>query len=137
VLVAYGNQFLGFVLYVQQGRLIYEAVSRPAGFKFSAPLAAGVRRLAYRHAMTERPWRGGGQLIVDGAPAASQDYGRAIFGRSMQGLQIGRNTAGPVSHAYVQPFNFTGVIRKVKIRLETSPYTEAERDRFNEMLKAR
>jgi hypothetical protein len=135
VLVAYGNQFMGFVLYVRQGRLHYEAASRPAGVRFSAPLAAGARRLGFRQTLTERPWRGGGELLVDGKTAASLAYERAMFGKSMQGLQIGRNIAGPVSHAYAQPFRFTGAIRRVRIRLDVSPYTPAEIGRFHAGLK--
>ena len=135
VLLAYGNLFLGFVLYVSDGQLHYEAVCRPKSFAVRGPVRPGARQLSFEQTLTERPWRGGGRLLVDGQAVASLDYPRALIGRPMQGLQIGANDDAPVSRAYPQPFSFTGKIERVRIRLDTSPYSETEIQRFNDAFR--
>jgi hypothetical protein len=137
VLVAYGNQFLGFVLYVKRGRLYYEATSHPHSHRMAAPLPRGATRISYEQTMTERPWRGRGALLVDGRQLVDLGYERAIFGRPPQGLEIGANGLGPVSRLYAQPFRFSGTIARVKIHLDTSPYSEAEIGRFMDVLSGR
>lgn len=135
VLLAYGNLFLGFVLYVKAGRVHYEAVSRPKTLTLSGPAHAGARRIVFEQALTARPWTGGGALSVDGRTAASADWPRALMGRPMQGMQIGRNDQAQVSGAYDQPFAFTGRIERVRVRLDTSPYTPAEIQSFDDAFR--
>jgi arylsulfatase len=126
VLYASGNMFLGSVLYVQGGRLVHEFSAMPHVVRTSTPAPVGVTRLTVRHALTSRPWQGTVELIGDDRRLVLQHHEPLLFGRPMQGLQIGRNGAVPVSRAYQRPFAFTGAIRSLIVNLDTSPYTDDE-----------
>jgi arylsulfatase len=126
VLYASGNMFLGCALYLQRGRLIHEFSAKPFSIRTSAPAPIGASRLGVRHEVTSRPWQGTVELLGDGRRIAMEPHEPLLFGRPMQGLQIGRNGSVPVSGAYQRPFAFTGVIQSLTIEVDTSPYAPAE-----------
>jgi len=126
VLFAYGNMFLGVVLYVHDGQLIYEAAATPHTIKMQARLAEGATHIRFTHTLTARPWRGVNELFVDSVRVAAHEPDHFFFGRPMQGLQIGRNDAVPVSNAYTAPDPYSGVIRRVVVTLDNSPYSDEE-----------
>lgn len=126
VLFAFGNLFLGHVLYLRDGRLVHEMVSRPRAMRTEARAPIGATRIQLTHRLNARPWRGAVALIADGRTLVDQAHERVVFGRVMQGLQIGRNGSAPVSNAYGRPFAFSGAILRVTIDLDTSPYSSAE-----------
>lgn len=126
VVYAYGNMFLGCVLFIQDGRLVHEFSCMPKSLRTSAPAPVGATRLLVRHELTSRPWQGTLELAADGRRISLEHYEPLLFGRAMQGLQIGRNGSAPVSRAYQRPFAFTGELQTVRIDLDTSAYSPEE-----------
>ncbi|QGZ96160.1 arylsulfatase [Terricaulis silvestris] len=126
VLLASGNVFLGCVLYLQGGKLVHEFSCLPRSLRTEAPAPVGASRIVLRHEVTSRPWQGLVELFADDRSLIRQHHEPLLFGRAMQGLQIGRNGSTPTSKAYERPFEFRGAIRSVIIDLDNSPYTPEE-----------
>jgi arylsulfatase len=132
VLFAYGNMFLGCVAFIRGGQLHYEYRSWPNRVhRISTSVRPGVNSIGVNHQLTARPWAGVTTLLVNGQPAAELGSNQWPFGRTFQGLQIGKNEGVPVSDLYDAPFAFSGVIRRVRISLDNSAYTPADIARAN------
>jgi arylsulfatase len=129
VLVAYGAMHFGWVLYVQDGRLVYETAVHPFRQKLVAEsrLPAGLLTVSYRQTMIARPFAGAGALYLGDAQLTAMNYGdKVLYGAEYQGLEIGSNHACPVSDAYAAPFSFAGQIRRVRIECDPTPFTAQE-----------
>lgn len=129
VLACAGGEFGGWSLFLKDGKLHYVhnflkvehfAVSSPK------PVSAGKHALAVRFVPTGshlKPdyFTGDVALSVDGENVAELK-GIKVAGQysamTGYGLQIGRNTATPVSHDYKTPFAFTGTIERVTVELK-------------------
>lgn len=132
VLFAYGNMFLGCAAFIQRGRLHYEYRSWPNRVhRISANVRPGVDTIRIDHQLTARPWVGVTTISVNEDVVAELASDRWPFGRTFQGLQIGQNVGVPVSSGYNAPFAFTGIIQRVRISLDNSPYTPQEINRAN------
>src|SRR5262249_1049251 len=66
-LVAYGSRFYGYVLYVQDGHLVYEIGLAPRAHRLRSErkLPAGRCQVRFEMEMVERPLRGVGRLLAD------------------------------------------------------------------------
>ncbi len=126
VLFAFGNLFLGHVLYLQEGRLVHEIACAPRVLQTIGPAPRGARLITVTHGFQQRPRSGFIALSADGDEIARRDFDVLAFGMPKQGLQFGRNDAVPASHAFEAPFDFTGRIRRVAIDLDTSAFSEEE-----------
>jgi arylsulfatase A-like enzyme len=120
VLLASGTRFAGYVLYVQDGRLVYEyAYSERVRHtvRSEAPVPAGRRALGYEFAKTG-PRRGRGTLLVDGRPVGTLELPRTWPVHAVSGgVLCGRDGGSPVSDAYACPFPFTGTLHRVVVEL--------------------
>ena len=126
VLVAYGNLFTGYVLYIKDGLLVYETSVHPLAtiMRSAAPVPVGRSTVKYVQKMMKRPFEGSGALFIDDKQVASLDS--VLFGAAYQGLDVGRNGACPVSLNYDAPFPFKGRIAKATIEYDTSQWTAEE-----------
>jgi arylsulfatase len=137
VLVAYGSIHWGFVLYVQDNRLVYEFSLRPYSKRMVSdiPMPTGKLTVKYVQTMVDRPFKGKGALFIGDRQVAEMASDRMLFGTSYEGMEIGRDAAAPVSRAYQQPFAFKGHIEKVSIDLDISPPSPDEMKRFMQLIQ--
>lgn len=135
VLIAHGDATSGYSLYLQDGHLVHDLnvgglhqILRSIG-----PVPAGRHRLGFRMQLGPMvltpplpnagrvpvPSSRRGTLLVDDAPVGEILF-KAGFNTliSWSGLDIGRDRASPVSH-YVAPFEFSGRLFKVTVRLQS------------------
>jgi arylsulfatase len=135
VLVAAGGIVGGYTLYIKDRKPVYEYNwFTQARYKVtgSGKLPAGPCTV-----QMEFKYDGGGlgkggivTLLVNGKPAGSGRVEKTEFGRfsADETFDIGCDTGSPVSADYQSPFPFTGVLKKVEIRLENEQLTVDEKD---------
>jgi arylsulfatase A-like enzyme len=131
VLACSGGEFGGWSLYIKGGKLFYThnyLKLQEYTVGSATPVPAGKHELSVQFNPTganKKPdyFTGDVVLSIDGKPVGqlkdikvAGQYS-AITG---YGLQIGRNTATPVSHSYSPPFAFTGNLEKVTIDMRPS-----------------
>lgn len=134
VLIAHGDATSGYSLYLQGGHLVHDL--NVGGLhqilRSSAPVPAGRHRLSFRMQLGPMvltpplpsvgrvvvPSSRRGTLLIDDVPVGETVF-KAGFNTliSWSGLDIGRDRASPVSH-YAAPFEFTGRLFKVTVRLQ-------------------
>ena len=125
VLIAHGSRFAGYVLYVKDGRLVFEypysltarhtVVSHTAVPRGSrVALGYELRRTGVR--------RGRGTLLIDGKAVGSVDIPKTwpTHGTTA-GVTCGHDVGASVSDAYTPPFAFTGTIHHVIVELRDDP----------------
>jgi arylsulfatase len=120
VLLAMGTRFAGYVLYVMDGRLVYEYVYSQAvryTVRSDRLVPRGASTLRFEFARTG-PRRGQGALVIDGQRVGRIDMPETwpVHG-TCGGLFCGRDGGAPVSDVYTPPFAFTGSIRRVVVEL--------------------
>jgi arylsulfatase len=135
VLLASGTGFGGYVLYVKDGRLVYEYVYTDHlryVIRSDAPVPIGPSSLRVEFMKTGQN-RGTGALLVDGRRVGSVEMPKTwpVTGIS-GGLVCGRDDGSPVSEAYRPPFTFTGTIHRVVVELSG----DGERDQVVEYRSA-
>ena len=117
VIVAAGGRAGGYVLYVQDGRLIHEYVgpARRWILESTEALPEGRHQLAFefrKHAHRA----GTGLLKCDGRVIGSIEMSDMWpLSPTGGGLHCGYDDAGPCSERYTQPYVFTGTIHSVTI----------------------
>ncbi|MFN8625951.1 MAG: arylsulfatase [Candidatus Binatia bacterium] len=130
VIIAEGGRFGGFSLYVKDGRLVYENNTFGqfhTALTSAQPLPPGQVQVVFDFVADAAPSSpmvsaasGLGRLSVNGKPVAEgrfEHYG--VFQSSIyEPLDIGRDSASPVSAAYESPYAFTGTIEQVRIDLQ-------------------
>lgn len=121
VLLASGSRFAGYVLYVKDGRLVYEYVYSPAvrhAIRSQAAVPTGPSVLRYEFRRTG-PRRGRGTLSIDGRAVGSVEIPKTwpVHGTTA-GVTCGRDVGAAVSDAYAAPFPFTGTLRRVVVELQ-------------------
>jgi arylsulfatase len=120
-LVSRGSLNSGFVLYVKDGRCVfdYNAFHDHTVVAAESPLAAGERRIGL--AVERRPDASGQvTLSVDGEAVARGVIPRMLMIISSLGMDFGRSPR-PVSDGYPPPFAYPGVIRCVSFELPPLP----------------
>lgn len=132
VLVASGSRHAGYALFVGDGRLNYEYSLSPWSERITAnvPLRAGANIVRFRQKMTRRPFEGGGELIVNGAPAGSRRWEQALFSPGYDGFSIGSDAGNQVSRAYRGSSPYPGRIRRVTIAVDNRPLGPREINEF-------
>jgi arylsulfatase len=132
VLLAYGNLYFGWVLYVKDERLVYEFSNMPFGASFVSDQKIPVGRceLRYEQEMRRRPFDGVGRMFIGEAKVAQFELPTFAFGVAYQGLEVGRNGATPVSRSYAAPFAFRGRLIECILDYDVSPYNDSEMQRI-------
>jgi arylsulfatase A-like enzyme len=121
VLLAAGSRFGGYVLYVQDGRLLYEYVysrDRRQVIRSDRRLPTG-RRLTLRYEFQKTgPRRGRGSLFIDQDLVGTVEIPRTWpLYATTGGLFCGRDGGTRVGEGYRGPFPFTGSIHRVIVEL--------------------
>jgi len=129
VLLAFGSALAGYVLYVQDARLIYEFVFSPRVkhvIRSSFPVKPGRSSFRFDFA-AGRNGGGHGLLYIDDAPVGKTKIPRTWPLRAAQaGLTCGRDKGLAVSAAYQSPFPFRGTIHSVTVKLGDEVKSEAQ-----------
>ncbi|MCQ3804694.1 MAG: arylsulfatase [bacterium] len=122
VLVAVGDTSGGYVLYLSDGRLVFEycylgdrqTVASPPG-----SISPGSTELAFRFERTG-DYRGTGRLESDGVVLCEQSMSDMARGMISWGsLSVGADTLSPVSNSYEGEFPFSGNIAQVEFNLSS------------------
>ena len=132
VLLAHGSKYSGYVLYVDDGRLVYEQSMVPWNERLEAAerLPDGPLRVRYVQTMTKRPFEGGGALFVGDRKVAEQTFARVLVATSYDGFSLGADLGNQVSTRYRGPNPFQGTIVRARITVDASPSTALETMRF-------
>ncbi|MBV8684465.1 MAG: arylsulfatase [Caulobacteraceae bacterium] len=114
-LVSRGSLNSGFVIYIKDGRCVFDYNAFHDHSIVSAPIAPGDRRIEL---VVERQMDGTGaaELLIDGASCAKGVIARMLLIVSSLGMDIGRSPR-PVSPDYAPPFVYPGLIRSVAFDL--------------------
>jgi arylsulfatase A-like enzyme len=118
-IVACGDRFSGYVLYVRDGRLVhdYNAAGTHHVVRSTVEVPMGPARLEYRFTRTG-DLRGTGELWIDGRPAGSIELPRTLgVHDSPAGLNVGRTRLSAIAEDYAAPFPFDGTIERVQFTL--------------------
>ncbi len=132
VLLAHGSKHAGYVLYVHEGRLVYEQNMLPwtERLESAEPLPDGEAKVRYVQTMTSRPFAGGGALFVNDRKVAEHTFQGVILSTSYDGFSVGSDLGNQVSLRYRDANPFQGTIHVVRIRVDTTPYSVLETKRF-------
>ena len=132
VIMSRGSRHGGFVLYMRDGRVIYENsyLGRTRDVIATADrLAPGRRIVAFEFAGQPIPgeasrrigraeYSGAGRIFVDGKLVAEGPIARVSNPYSGSStLSVGRATNSPVTDRFAMPFPFTGSIDRVEVHL--------------------
>ncbi|MGW6455276.1 arylsulfatase [Streptomyces sp. NPDC055078] len=129
VLLSIGSRFGGLVLYVQEGKLIFEySYDDRERTKISSTSTLESHTRTVLELRFESNGTGGGvaHLLINGAIDASAEIHRTwpVAGLA-GGLHCGRDGASLVSEAYSHPFTFNGQLHHVSIVLDGSAGNDA------------
>ncbi len=119
VLLAAGNRFGGYVLFLKDRRLVYEYNFGDVRYviRSDAEVMEGRSTLRFEFAKTG-PHRGTGTLLIDGERVGVGELSETWpFMAAQAGLHCGRDDGSPVSEQYEVPFTFTGTLRRVVVEL--------------------
>jgi arylsulfatase A-like enzyme len=132
VLLAHGAKHGGYVLWVQNGRLVYEQNALPWSeiIESQEPLPDGPITVRYVQTMTARPFEGGGALYVNDRKLAEHTFTRVLLVTSYDGFSVGSDLGNQVSLRYHDANPFQGTIRRVRIDVDTTPFSPLETMRF-------
>ena len=119
VLLAAGNRFGGYTLFVKDSRLVYEYNFGEVRYviRSDAEVAAGPHAYRFEFSKTGRH-QGRGRLLIDGETVGEGDLPQTWpFVAAQAGLHCGRDDGSPVSEQYAVPFAFTGTLHRVVVEL--------------------
>jgi arylsulfatase len=119
VLLAAGNRFGGYTLFVKDGRLVYEYNFGEVRYviRSDVGIAAGPHSYRFEFSKTGRH-QGRGRLLIDGATVGEGELPQTWpFVAAQAGLHCGRDDGSPVSDQYAVPFTFTGTLHRVVVEL--------------------
>jgi arylsulfatase A-like enzyme len=127
VLLAFGSSLAGYVLYVQDSRVVHEYVFSGRVkhvVRADRPLASGRHELRYTFSK-QGAEPGIGALFIDDVPVGTAEVPRTWPNRAVQGgLTCGRDAGLEVSDAYRGPFPFTGLLHRVVVEIGDEVKTE-------------
>lgn len=122
VLIAHGNQYSGYTMYIQNNRLYYEYnnVETVYIIESNQEIPVGKSTVRFEFSKTGQ-FQGKGSLFIDDHHVGVVDMPRTLpFIISMDGLTVGRDAYLPVSKNYAEigDFAFTGKIQKIDFVLQ-------------------
>lgn len=129
VLVADGNRFGGYALYVRNNRAVYHYNyfgERHYAISSEQELPAGTVEIRVVLTPTGRN-QAKVALLVNGRPSGSGDIVTAAGTNGPGVFAVGYNAHTAVSPAYEAPFAYGEGLKHVKVRLKTAPAPQAER----------
>ena len=139
LIMTQGGRFCGYGLYLLEGKPVFHY--NLAGVE-RYEVASQDKLSPGEHVLTfDFKYDGGGvgkggqgTLSVDGKVVATTKFPRTIaFRMSLdETLDIGEDTGTPVSEDYKVPFDFTGEIEKVTIKITDHPLTDEQLQRYRE-----
>ena len=127
VLLAAGNRFGGYTLFVKGGHLVYEYNFGEVRYviRSEGSIPAGRHALRFAFAKTGRH-RGTGALSIDGRTVGAGELAETWpFFAAQAGLHCGRDEGSPVSDQYATPFAFTGTLHRVTVELADDQQLDA------------
>jgi arylsulfatase len=118
VIVALGSSLGGYVLYVHDGRLVYEynhagTVTR---IESNVDIPTGSVEVEFGFQPTDEH-RGIGVLRIGDTIVGTTEFATLPFRQSLYGLDVGRDLGLTVSNAYVGPNEFQGRLGDVTYHL--------------------
>jgi arylsulfatase A-like enzyme len=119
VVLAAGNFFGGYTLFVQGGRLHFEYNAGHTRYAVQSDrlIGAGRRALALQFAKTGH-LEGTATLLIDGTAAGAVDLtGTWPINPARSSLACGRDVGAAVSQRYRAPYRFTGTLHTVVVTL--------------------
>jgi arylsulfatase A-like enzyme len=124
VLVALGDEFGGYTLYVKDNRLVYEYNNLGTLHRIvsETELPVGAARLRFEF-RSSGFCAGIGTLYIDEQAVGQSAIKTALVLLSFEGLDIGRDTLSPASKSYADKgdFAFTGQIESVTFEIVQRP----------------
>jgi arylsulfatase A-like enzyme len=137
VLVAEGGAAGGFVLFVKDGRPIYEynfAAHERYRVAASEKLVPGPAVIRVDFKSDGGIGKGGSvALYVNDKKAGEGRVDKTILARfGNETLDVGRDEGSPVSEAYRSPFAYAGTIKKVQVQLSPSRLSASDRTRIRD-----
>jgi arylsulfatase len=120
VLIAHGDRCSGFSLYMKSGYLIhdYNLAGAHSVMRSQAPIGPGSHHVLF-HFQRDGEHRGHAELRVDGEVVASlEEMATLPMVISFEGLDVGRDAMVSVTPDYESPFDFSGRLRRVRVKLE-------------------
>jgi arylsulfatase A-like enzyme len=139
VIVSEGGSSSGFVLHVQDGKLVYHYNffdKERLNLTSNIPLPAGKSTVTMEFAYDGGGLGKGGEVVLG---INSKEVGRARMKNSVAGrfgidtFGIGSDTGSPVSNTYKPPFAFTGKIERVDIELGPRNLSPDDEKKLREM----
>jgi arylsulfatase len=130
VLLAQGGRYGGYALFIQNRRLVYDhnylgITHYTVTSNIDVPAGDGSLRLEFAKTGEHQ---GRAALFINGEKVGETPISRTIPVRYSlsEGLEIGKDTATPVSDTYACPFEFTGTIKKVVVSIDGEPHRDPE-----------
>lgn len=132
VIVAQGSKHAGYTLWIRDGHLVYEQNMVPwlEAFESVETLPDGPMTVRYVQTMTKRPFEGNGALYVNDRKLAEYTFQRILLATSYDGFSIGSDMGNQVSLKYHDANPFQGTIKRVRIKVDTTPLSPLETMRF-------
>ncbi|ARS28258.1 arylsulfatase [Sphingomonas sp. KC8] len=126
VILANGGNQGGFLLYVRDGRVVYENNFRGGAYRqtitSSRPLPAGKVEIAYEYsANPNKKGSGSGRLTLNGAVVAEAEiphFEPPTFTSEYDMFTVGRATEAAISQTVKGPAPFTGELRQVCVTIQ-------------------
>ena len=117
VLVSYGRRAAGFVLFLEEGRAVFDLNRAGEHTIVTAMMPAPSGTETISLALYERQGRALASLAYDGEQVAHDELPSLVpAGLGCLSLQVGYNAPSPVSERYVPPAHFTGALTAATIR---------------------
>ncbi|MGE0385523.1 MAG: arylsulfatase [Gammaproteobacteria bacterium] len=124
VIVARGDVYSGWSLFVHDNRLVYENNLPNIGARIvsNAALPVGRTEVGFRFDLTRKPGplSGRGTLYVGGKVAGTTDLPMPIL-MGWEHLEVGQDSRTPVSSWYASPATFTGRVERLRFDLDPYP----------------
>lgn len=139
VIVAAGGMSAGYVLHVQDGKLVYHYNwfdRERTNLVSDAPLPAGESTVTMEFAYDGGGLGKGGVAVIG---VNGKEVGRAWIPNTVAGrfgidtFGLGSDTGAPVSNTYAAPFRFTGRIRHVDFELGPQNLSPEDETKLHEM----
>jgi arylsulfatase len=126
IIAAFGSQNAGFAWYVKDGKMVFDYNA----FTEHHVLRSDQRIPEGKHSITAKFLKEGNKgtigLFLDSIACGSLDVPFVMRIITSTGMDIGINSLSPIAADYEKPFPFSGVIKKVDIKVLSPAMSEEE-----------